>query len=232
MRDGLESVATFGGYAAVPQLTDLLARYGICCGCTTSGVEHDHKTQTLLWTASRSGLSTDRECDEMKLVSDHIETDMDKRTRSARAIWAEFYGKPRFHKKVRKDKGIKRGPTSIHTLSAWKHRLKSSFARVAKTHAGGSAEAAHKRAIKGISHVWDQKTARELEFQERKSLNAFLHSVSEGTMLATEHTMHDRQSAEVRLGHLRTLRAGRERQASKRKAQLVDAVEPSIVAGN
>ena len=79
--------------------------------------------------------------------------------------------------------------------------------------------------------AWDDAKDKELQFQELKRVEAHLHSIQEGTMLASEYTVDDAATAELRKDHIVALRMQREKAAQKKSRNLKAAIKPDILSG-
>ena len=224
-----------GGQSKLPELTQLLARYGAYSGCTTSGVEHCHSIQDWLWPGRRGSLKCDRENDEMQIVADkemleHI--GMDAGIEMARRIWRIFYGKARLHIESRGDAGKKRKERSGCTLLAWKRNLRKAITGGSATWNAGGAHAAHQRAAHEAEACWTEAHDKELAFQMGKRTEEFLHSMAERTLLPSEVTAADEALSQARLTRLLELRRSRKQVAAGKAKRLQPSVGPSIMVNS
>lgn len=224
-----------GGQSKLPELTQLLARYGAYSGCTTSGVEHCHSIQDWLWPPRRRNLLCDRENDEMQIVMDQDMTErlgMDAAIEMARRIWRIFYGKARLHLKPRRDVGKKRGERATCTLAAWKGNLRNALTDASASWDAGGAHAAQGRAAREAEQCWTEAHDKELAFQLSKRTEEFLHSMAERTLLPSEVTAADEALSQTRLTHLLELRRARKQAAAGKEKRLQSGQSPSIMVNS
>ena len=103
--EGLEECEASSGKC--PDLREVQVLYHTMVGCTTSGVEHLHtKHKKLL---DGHNMDNDSENNLIKVAWDYDEAEEAQVIDLATGILARLYGRPRQHRKRRKDHGQHRG---------------------------------------------------------------------------------------------------------------------------
>ena len=157
-------------------------------------------------------------------VVDHAEYDLQAILKDAQVIWRLCYGRVRRHTRPRNDRGICRPLNKKLTLRNWRSGLRCTLNNAIETWDAGDLLHLHCKAKRRAKAAWTARMDGELQFQDDKRTEAWLHSISEGTMLPGEVSQADQELADARLLHLGALRRKRRRQASKKFAALSPAL--------
>ena len=210
--EGLEECEASSGKC--PDLREVQVLYHTMVGCTTSGVEHLHtKHKKLL---DGHNMDNDSENNLIKVAWDYDEAEEAQVIDLATGIWARLYGRPRQHRKRRKDHGQHRG-CKKQSLKAWLQKRRDEMdTAISLSGVSRSSESIQRHAAKrGLDTLPDSLIA-ELDRQNFLYNTARLESIGEGTLLPTEYGQEDLEAIQVLDEHKLRLRSKRHKATDQR----------------
>ena len=205
-------------------LESALIRYCTFSGCTTSGVEHNHSKQDVLFTKRRNtGLQI--ELDEMKLACDLHDIDMQFIIMVARRIWCHLYSSTRVWVNPRKP-GTKR-PVNDNTYAAVVRRHHAAIQRASGDVV--TVDSLQLSAAGGAAVAWTAAHDAELDFNAAKRQVNRLDAFASGQLLPHEVRGRDAIDLADHLDRKKNNKRKRLTSAVNKVARLAN--KPSIAQG-